>query len=43
MARTDLVIGVEGKGGGKVVSEMTVVKNEFTVGPVRMWRRGKRG
>lgn len=43
IARTDLVMGVEGNGGGNVVSETEVVKKAFSVGPVRMCRRGRRG
>ncbi len=38
-----MVLAVEGKGGGCVVTVFVVVKNEEMVGPVRMWRMGRRG
>ena len=37
------VFEVEGKGGGRVVMVLVVVKKVEMVGPVRMWRRGRSG
>ncbi len=38
-----VVKGVEGKGSGCVVLVVVIVKKDEIVGPVRMWRRGRRG
>jgi hypothetical protein len=38
-----VVKGAEGKGGGWVVLVVVIIKKDEIVGPVRMWRRGRRG
>lgn len=38
-----VTIGVEGKGGGKVVWVLEVWKKAFMIGAVRTCKRGRRG
>ena len=39
----EVVLGVEGKGGGCVVTGLVVVKKDEMVGAVRMCSMGRRG